>query len=108
MKYLKDRMMEQLLPLVPHLEIAHHVNGRVRLKVLPSGLRAVQGIDIKALLAAIRGVLKIRVNTLARSVVIDYDHHQIPFDFWPQLAQLKFKPELLNEVTDQLQRLWRD
>ena len=105
MEDVKNQMLEQLLPLIPYIEIAHHVSGRIRLKILPSGLRIVQNVDIEALLASMPGILGIRVNGFARSVIIEYDHRQIPFDFWTLLAKLKHRPELMEEVTAHIERL---
>lgn len=102
----RHHAVEELLPLVPHLEIAHHIPGRIRLKLLVSGLAAIQTMDIEALVLSIPGVLGMRVNAAARSVVIDYNHERIPQDFWHLLTQLKHRPEKLSEITARIRQLW--
>lgn len=101
------RAVEQLLPLVPHLEIAHHIPGRIRLRVLLSGAAAIQEMDVEALVMSIPGVRGLRVNTAARSVVIDYDQERIPQDFWHLLGQLKQRPEKLAEISARIRQLWK-
>jgi len=91
---------------VPHLEIAHHIPGRIRLKVLLSGLAAIEDMDIEALVLSIPGVLGMRVNSAARSVVIDYNQKVISQDFWHLLGQLKHRPERISEVAARIRRLW--
>ena len=106
MKAAKYRVVEELLPLVPHMEIAHHIPGRIRLRVLLSGLQAIQGVDVKALVLGIPGVLGLRINPSARSVVIEYNQEHIPHDFWQLLDQLKHRPENLAEVATRIRYLW--
>ena len=94
-----------MLPLVPHMEIAHHIPGRIRLGFLLSGLRAIQRVDIKTLVLGIPGVLGLRINPSARSVVIEYNQEHIPHDFWQLLEQLKRRPETLAEVATRIRYL---
>lgn len=105
MNDLRHQAVEQLVPLIPHIEIAHHIPGRIRLRILLSGLLAVQKVDIQGLLLALPGVSAMRLNTAAKSVVIEYNQELIPYDFWQLLGQLKKRPELLDEVTACIEKL---
>jgi hypothetical protein len=77
-----------LKPLRRHLDIAHHVRGRIRLRLSPAGLGllapglARRLADHAAATPAIRGV---RVNPAALSVVIDYAPGLIAPDLWGRL-----------------------
>ena len=106
MESLHSVKVDELLGLIPHLEIAHHVPGRIRLRILLSGLGAVQNVDLQALVLSIPGVLGMRVNTAARSVVIEYNQQQLPYDLWETVGHLKSRPELTPQFATQLSALW--
>jgi len=63
--------VEELLALAPHLEIAHHIPGRIRLRIKLSGLSTLSKVDLEAVTSAIPGIQSVRVNAVARSAVID-------------------------------------
>lgn len=69
--------------------IAHHVRGRIRLKLnaSPEGLPMPSGADLyrfQGLLGEIEGVRSLRLNVLARSCALEYDPEVIPFEAWPE------------------------
>jgi hypothetical protein len=90
--------IEELLTLARHLEIAHHVPGRIRLRILASGFVKVQAFDIAGIVLGIPGVIGMRTNAAARSVIIEYNQAQLPFDLWQKLGQIKQQPERTEEV----------
>ncbi len=70
------------------LTIAHHVPGRIRVKLAIGGLTHLPKVDpapFLDLIKRIRGVKSTRVNVAALSVVIDYDTNEIPFSTWNRL-----------------------
>lgn len=79
-----------LLRFVRHLSVAHHVPGRIRLKL--SG--PVDG-DLKALgnqaknfangVSAMAGIRSVALNPLAKSCTIEYDIQVIPASAWSGL-----------------------
>lgn len=97
-----DDMVQAIICLASHEEIAHHVPGRIRLKIFPSGLEAVKGINVQSMIESIPGVLSNRLNFLARSLVIEYDQDRLPYDLWESLGQLRNYPELAQEVSERL------
>ncbi len=99
-------IVRELMRLTPHLEIAHHVPGRIRLRILQSGLQIIQEVDFETVVCGIPGVLDIRVNPLARSVVVQYDRERLPSDFWEGAEELKSRPEQATEYAARLQALW--
>jgi hypothetical protein len=105
MESLHSATVAELLRLMPHLEVAHHVPGRIRLRILLSGLRAVQDVDLQSLVLTIPGVLCFRVNTCARSVVIEYDQQKLPYELWETVKQLKSRPELAPQFVNRLSGL---
>lgn len=79
-----------LLPLRRHLTVAHHIRGRLRLRLALSGVKAV-GPGLVAKLQdqmnAVPAILALRVNLAALSVVIEYDAERIPADWWQALLE---------------------
>ncbi len=71
-----------------YVSIAHHVPGRIRLKLDFAALAQLPKADPKPfveLVGRIRGVTTTRVNAAALSVVVEYDPHLIPAPLWPRL-----------------------
>ncbi len=73
------------------VEIAHHIPGRIRLRLILDNLslsdESVQALimrfqNFKEVLNNIPGVHSIRINAIARSCTIEYDHKIIPFQAW--------------------------
>ncbi|MFC5300763.1 heavy-metal-associated domain-containing protein [Azospira restricta] len=74
--------------LAPALAIAHHIPGRIRLK-LHGGATEIGELppldEIRRELEATRGVSAVRVNLLARSCTVEYDAQIIPPTAWNDL-----------------------
>ncbi|MCW2318061.1 hypothetical protein M2322_003628 [Rhodoblastus acidophilus] len=90
-----------LLGFVRQLNIAHHIPGRIRLKMsgsLPAELLGEAKRFGKAL-SAVEGIRSIGLNVLARSCTIEYDAREIPPSAW-----IGF---LSGEITPESQRLER-
>lgn len=74
-----------LLELRPHLLVAHHLPGRLRVRVRP-GLTAVRMLNrhaqdgLDALRQLLPGHPEARVNPLSGSLVLEYDPALIPFE----------------------------
>jgi hypothetical protein len=71
-----------------HLDIAHHVRGRIRLRLTPAGVLLLAP-DLAARLgdhaAATPGIRSVRVNAAALSVVIEYVPSVIAPELWDDL-----------------------
>ncbi len=73
-----------------YVTIAHHVPGRIRLKL---GLEAVSRLPkvdpapFTQLFDRIRGIKLTRINKAALSVVVEYDSHIIAPSVWPRLLE---------------------
>jgi|GEM_PF-677584 len=86
--------LDTLLALRGHVNIAHHVRGRIRLRIASTLTRNTTQVDRKQIeqaLRAIDGIGTVRVNPVAGSVVIEYAPERIPPDTWVDL--LKSDPE---------------
>jgi len=101
-----DQVVEILMNLAPHAEIAHHIPGRVRLKILLSGFALARKSDLKGLAKSIPGVLKMRLNIFARSMIIDYDQEKLSPQLWEDMSQLRKNPAMTAEVKERLRALW--
>lgn len=70
------------------VSIAHHVPGRIRLKLDLAALMHLPKVDTApfvALVGRIKGVKTTRLNAAALTVVVEYDPHLISASLWPQL-----------------------
>lgn len=73
-----------------HVDIVHHVPGRVRLRLGLPLLAGVEQIDLSVLqrfLAAVEGIHDVRINVAALSVVIQYDPTQMAPSLWQTLTE---------------------
>jgi hypothetical protein len=95
-------MVNTLLDLAPHTEIAHHVPGSIKLRLLFSGLPIFNEIDFEALTKAVPGILDTRVRLLARTVLIEYDPDRLPYDLWELMGALKDDPGLAENLRARL------
>lgn len=80
-----------LLRFATLLHIAHHIPGRIRLKLSPEGeRRLLQALDearqFGAVMKGVPGIRAIRINAPARSCVVDYDPALIPPAAWHDLV----------------------
>ena len=103
---LKNKVIQTLLDIVPHLEIAHHIPGRIRLRISFSGIESLQGMDLGNHVNQIPGILSVRVNALALSAVVEYDPERLDPGLWEALTGLKDRPEQTKDVVDRLLALW--
>jgi len=85
------------MEICPYLRIAHHINGRVRLKFDAAALdfpalRAGGGERLRHLFATLPGVRGFSLNPLALSCVVEYDSAIIPDTAWPDLLAGRRSP----------------
>lgn len=82
--------LSALLPLRKHLEIAHHIRGRLRLRLSLSGVKAVSPDLVSRLqqqVATVPAIRSVRTNLAALSVVIEYDPDRIPAEWWQAMLK---------------------
>ena len=103
-KYL---LIDRLIDLAGQAEIAHHIPGRIRLKVKLPGLFLAQDLEVSDLMKYFIGILDARANVAARSIVISYDERVISPDLWERLVMAKNHPSLREAVKEDLIRLSR-
>ena len=94
-----------LIKLAPHTQIAHHIPGRVRLKIAISALEILQGVDVEEVLRCLPGVRDLRINPAAMSAVVEYDERLLPFSLWERLAKSAHQPEVAAEIRKHLEGL---
>jgi len=99
-------VVNSLLDLAPHTEIAHHVPGSIKLRLLWSGLPVFNRIDFEALMNSVPGILETRVRLISRTVVIDYDPDRFPHGLWELVGRLKEEPQLAGTVLARLEEVF--
>jgi len=94
-----------LLGFVRQLSIAHHIPGRIRLKM--SGSFPVERLGeakrFRGALGGVAGIKSIGLNALARSCTIEYDARAIPPAAWSGFLAGEATPE-----SERLRRLLLD
>lgn len=76
-----------LLKARPHIRVASHVPGRIRLKFAFSILSDVPELAErgKEVVSAIGGIRNVESNLFARSLTVSYDPEVLPPDWWDSL-----------------------
>ena len=103
----KELIIDKLIELTGQTVIAHHIPGRIRLKVNISGLLLARDLDAADLMKCFSGILDAKANAASRSIVISYDTDVVAPDFWEHLVNCKENPALKNSIREELQRLSR-
>ncbi|MGA2938767.1 MAG: hypothetical protein ABSF52_16950 [Syntrophobacteraceae bacterium] len=103
----KDVLIDGLIELAGQTAIAHHIPGRIRLKVKLPWLLLARDLEAGDLMKYFIGILDVRTNAAARSVVISYDTGAIAPDLWQRLVNCKKDPSLRSSVKEELGRLSR-
>lgn len=98
----------KLVLLVGHTKIVHHISGRIRLRVLPSGIAVARKIDLDQLKEHLQGIKGVRVNAIVGSVVIEYDPVLISPSLWEDLAGSNANPERVSILEATLAALWKE
>ncbi|MEN6441656.1 MAG: hypothetical protein ABFD97_24105 [Syntrophobacter sp.] len=103
----KYAAIQDLLRLAVHTTIVHHIPGRIRLRVLPSGAWIARGIDLDELKRHVPGIMGVRVNILVGSVVVEYDRNELAPGLWEEFSKLRNDPGLASEMETRLVSLWK-
>ncbi len=103
----KDSFIDMLIELAGQTAIVHHIPGRIRLKVNLPGLFLARDLDAGDLLKYFTGVVDVRTNAAARSIIISYDTGAIAPHLWERLVDCKKDPSLRSSVKEELDRLSR-
>jgi hypothetical protein len=80
--------LDTLLSLRGHVHVAHHVPGRIRLRITPTLVKSAWRVDrsrVEQALRAIRGIGGVRINPAAGSVVVEYVPSQVAPETWDVL-----------------------
>jgi len=101
----KEKIVDTFLGHVRHLQIKHHVPGRIRVKATWNGARKLangKNIDIEKTIDMIPGIHDYRVNPKALSVIITYDPELLPFNLWEEIGRLGEYPQGRDKVREEL------
>jgi len=82
-----------------HIKIAHHVPGRIRVRLMLSALKQLGDIDptiLESLQFEAEGIKDIRVNRTAGSATISYDPQIIPQASWETI--INGEPEIAKQT----------
>lgn len=100
---------QKLLDIRAHLQIAHHVPGRIRLRIVPTILSAVKGLDrglLKLPFAELEGIRSARINAIGLSAIVDYDADTLPPDWWE--TAVEGSDDEVLDLSASLHDLWGD
>ena len=98
---------KDILSVLRHIEIMHHIPGRIRLRVAMDFLKQadqIEGHDPSATLSSFPGILDVRFNRIAGSLVIRYDANQLTPRDWDLLigGADQESEEVLNRMAQKL------
>ena len=82
-----------------HIKIAHHVPGRIRVRLMLSALKQFPDVDptiLESLQSEAEGIKDIRVNRAAGSAAISYDPQIIPQASWETI--INGEPEIAKKT----------
>ena len=86
-----SELTQRFLELRKHLRIAHHIPGRIRLRINATAFRAAAAqLDRKVMdriLGAVDGISDLRVNAAAGSITISYLPRRLEPTTWEALLQ---------------------
>ncbi|MDQ7832571.1 MAG: hypothetical protein RDU30_12620 [Desulfovibrionaceae bacterium] len=69
--------IQEMVELRQFITVAHHVPGRIRLKLDPAVRSHPKAMALAALVGKGNGAFRARLNVLARSLVLEYDPDRI-------------------------------
>jgi hypothetical protein len=102
-----DLLIDRLIDLAAQSSIAHHIPGRIRLKVKLSALLLARDLDISDLVNRFSGIWDARANAGARSIVISYDTGTIPPALWERMVNGENDPSHRQSIREELLKLVR-
>jgi len=104
-EYSNEQIVDGFLDHLRYLNIAHHVNGRIRIKASLSGALKLASMgegEIEKIITMIPGIKEFRLNKKALSVVITYDPEVLSFSLWEEIGALAAYPTNRDNVKTQL------
>ncbi|MCF8146775.1 MAG: hypothetical protein K9N21_22950 [Deltaproteobacteria bacterium] len=91
-----------LLDLAPHIQISRHAPGKITIRFSLSSLGVLQDAGVGNFNQKIPGVRSAKVSLWRRTVDIEYDADQIPFEVWEDLVESNQNPEKRKDLRDRL------
>ncbi|MDR1450767.1 MAG: hypothetical protein LBI57_00295 [Helicobacteraceae bacterium] len=86
--------IERLKEILPRISVAHHIPGRVRLKLngkIPS--RALES-SLDRYIKSVKGVVGVSVNPFSASAVVSYDPNKLSPTLFEALSKGDYEPFL--------------
>lgn len=96
-----ETVVDEFLNHIRYFKIAHHVNGRIRVKATWSSAKELKHIDrneLETIIETIPGIMTYRVNLKALSVVIEYDPSILSYALWEDVGSLENYPLKREEI----------
>lgn len=95
-----------LVLLARHVQIVHHIPGRIRLRLLPSIAKVADKIEPDRLMKSVPGIIDARFRMAVGSIVIEYDSNRLPPDLWEQMVKRNNGPEAASEIEARIAQLF--
>lgn len=101
---LRRSQVEDLLRVAAYARIAHHIPGRIRVKLPLAAKKALEDVEMDELAHQLPGIRDYRLNRRNGSLVIEYDTERISHQLWERLIQAQ--QEERHELIEELLALW--
>lgn len=83
--------MQKIFKIGNHLKIAHHIKGRIRIKISSQGLYKFidlsESSSLKFKITDFKGIKDFRISTASLSCIINYDFNIIDPQDWHKLLE---------------------
>ena len=101
----KRQVIATLFQVADYAHIAHHIDGRIRIKVSRDAKQGLADVELEPLTQQLPGLKHHRLNNKTGSIVIEYDHTIIPATLWEKIiiSPVEDRPEL----TEELLTIWK-
>ncbi|MDR2152641.1 MAG: heavy-metal-associated domain-containing protein [Helicobacteraceae bacterium] len=86
--------LERLGDLLKRLSVAHHIEGRARLKLNGKIPAWISGETVNRYMKSIKGVTGVSVNPFSASAVVTYDKNELSPTLFEALAKGDYEPIL--------------
>lgn len=100
----KEQIITTLFRIAEYARVAHHIPGRIRLKLRLSAKKALADVNLEALTNDLPGIEHHRLNSKTGSIVIEYDTTIIHRELWQRLIDLTADQH--DAMTTELLTLW--
>lgn len=101
----KREVIAALFRVADYARIAHHIDGRIRIKLSRDARQGLSDVNLEDLTQHLPGLKHHRLNNKTGSIVIEYDHTIIPAPLWERI--ISSPGDKRPSLTEELLTIWK-